>query len=59
MYDKIYHEFFINHEKFTVEDYGDDGFALFCEDSFVCELESDDIRAAQSAAVAYEKRRSW
>ena len=38
MSEMIYAEFFVNGEKFTVEDYGETGYALYCEDSVVTEL---------------------
>lgn len=54
---KRYAEFFVNGEHFTVEDYGENGFALYCEDSFVTELETPDERIAYEAALGYESAR--
>ena len=54
---KRYAEFFANGEHFTVEDYGENGFALYCEDSFVTELETPDERIAYEAALGYESAR--
>lgn len=52
--DIIYFDFFMNHERFTVEDYGDGGYAVFCEDSFVAEIEAPDKNLAYAAARDYE-----
>ena len=57
MSEKRYAEFFVNGEHFTVEDDGENGFALYCEDSFVTELETPDETAAYEAALSYEAAR--
>lgn len=57
MSEMIYAEFFVNGEKFTVEDYGETGYALYCEGSFVTELSSSDEAEAYEEAINYEKQR--
>ena len=57
MSEKRYAEFFVNGEYFTVEDDGENGFVLYCEDSFVTELETPDETAAYEAALSYEAAR--
>lgn len=57
MSERIYAEFFVNGEKFTVEDYGETGYALYCEDSFVKELSSSDEAEAYEEALEYERQR--
>ena len=57
MSERIYAEFFVNGEKFTVEDYGENGYALYCEDSFVTELSSSDEAEAYEEALEYERQR--
>lgn len=56
MKNTIYMDFIIE-EHFTVEDYGENGFALFCEGSFVTELETLDETEIYAEAVAYEAAR--
>lgn len=56
MEERIYASFFVNGEHFTVEDY-DQGYALYCEESFVTELDTPDEAAAYEKALEYETKR--
>lgn len=53
MADIIYFDFFMCNEHFTVEDYGDNGYALYHEGMFVKELASTDLSEAYAAAKNY------
>lgn len=57
MNDIVYYDFFIKNEKFTVENYAENSYALFCEDSFVCELNTLDRKEAYAKALEYETKR--
>ena len=57
MMDKIYDSFFVNGEKFTIEDYSENSYALCHEEMFVAELKSTDRKEATPLAVNYMTRR--
>ena len=56
MMDKIYDSFFISGEKFTIEDYNENSYALYHEEMFVAELKSTDRKDAMPLAVKYMTR---
>lgn len=58
MSDQVFQRFPVQHEMFTVEDYNDTQFALYCEESFVELIEDpNDYNEALAKAVAYERKR--
>ena len=59
MTDIIYFDFFMCNEHFPVEDYGDNGYAVFNEGCFVAEIPSPDTKEAYSAASKYLKAFKW
>lgn len=58
MDEKKYQSFYIEHEHFTVEDYGENQFALYCEESFVELIDNpNDNLESLKKALAYERKR--
>lgn len=49
----IYDDFFMMGERFTIEDYSDNSYALYHEGMFVKELASTDLSEAYAAAKNY------
>lgn len=54
--DKIYNTFFINNDKFTIEDYDDVSFGVYHEDMFVGTCAAPDKQSAIPVALEYYKR---
>ena len=54
--DKIYDEFFINNDKFTIEDYSDNLYGVYHEDMFVGTCAAPDKQSAIPVALEYYKK---
>lgn len=54
---KIYTTFFLQGEKFTVEDYETDNYAVYHEESFVGTCNEPTQESAMPVAIAYCKKR--